>query len=62
MHHDYAPLFDAMHGARWLLSARPATLAQGHGNTSVNVLTAAAAANQSKVRTIRSLALSAAAG
>ena len=58
----YAPLFDAMHGARWLLSARPATLAQGHGNTSVNVLTAAAAANQSKVRTIRSLALSAAAG
>eukprot|EP01048_Picozoa_sp_COSAG05_P016966 COSAG05_NODE_2255_length_3333_cov_2.791899_2_plen_132_part_00 len=34
---DYAPLFDAMHGARWLLSARPATLAVG-SNASVNVL------------------------
>ena len=35
---DYAPLFDAMHGARWLLSARPATLSLGT-NASVNVLT-----------------------
>jgi hypothetical protein len=35
---DYAPLFDAMHGARWLLSARPATLSLG-SNASVNVLT-----------------------
>lgn len=35
---DYAPLFDAMHGARWLLSPRPATLAQG-SNASVNVFT-----------------------
>ena len=36
---DYAALFDAMHGARWLLSARPATLAPAGTNASVNVLT-----------------------
>jgi len=34
---DYAPMFDAMHGARWLLSAHPATLSTGT-NASVNVL------------------------
>jgi len=33
---DYAPMFDAMHGARWLLSAYPATLLTGT-NASVNV-------------------------
>ena len=33
---DYASLFDAMHGARWLLSARPAST---NTNASVNVLT-----------------------
>lgn len=28
---NYAPLFDAMHGARWLLSAQPATISGGSG-------------------------------
>jgi len=35
---DYAPLFDAMHGAKWLLSAHPVTLSQGT-NASTNALT-----------------------
>ena len=33
---DYAPMFDAMHGARWLLSAHAATLSTG-SNASVNI-------------------------
>ena len=33
---DYAPMFDAMHGARWLLAARPASTG---ANASINVLT-----------------------
>jgi len=33
---DYAPMFDAMHGARWLLSAHAATLSTGT-NASVNI-------------------------
>ena len=32
---DYAPMFNVMHGARWLLSARPATLS-GITNASTN--------------------------
>ena len=40
---DYAPMFDAMHGARWLLSARPASTG---ANASINVLTLPAKAGE----------------
>ena len=52
---DYAPLFDVMHGARWLLTAHPATLRQTnkpgkqaalHGTTVANVLTAGIGASK----------------
>lgn len=36
---DYAPLFNAMHGARWLLTAHPAAV-KGSVSASANVLTA----------------------
>ena len=39
---DYAPLFDAMHGARWLLAAHPASIRSAAGpaaTATVNVLT-----------------------
>lgn len=44
---DYAPLFNAMHGARWLLTAHPATLNRGD-IPGVNVLTAGAGASDVK--------------
>lgn len=37
---DYAPLFDAMHGAQWLLATRPVDVqAAGGANLSVNIFT-----------------------
>jgi len=43
---DYAPLFGAMHGARWLLTAHPASTRSassgGEVATTVNVLTSGA--------------------
>ena len=41
-YYDYAKLFDAMHGARWLLTAHPAAIVGRNGTASagnVNVLT-----------------------